>query len=140
LLEQSDSYKNGTSTFDISSRNAYCDNIQDDASYLIGVIFSLEYDELSELTDSFDDIELSQIANIFEDDGLYNLISPVLIEHGASFEEERLKASLNKLVKALKEKPSLMGKVTDKGFLDNALRTIYFHTLETVLPLLLNLD
>ena len=140
LLEQSDSYKNGSSTFDISSRNAYCDNIQDDASYLIGVIFSLEYDELSELTDSFDDLELSQIANIFEDDGLYNLISPVLIEHGASFEEERLKASLNKLVKALKEKPSLMGKVTDKGFLDNALRTIYFHTLETVLPLLLNLD
>ena len=140
LLEQSDSYKNGSSTFDISSRNAYCDNIQDDASYLIGVIFSLEYDELSELTDSFDDIELSQIANILEDDGLYNLISPVLLEHGASFEEERLKASLNKLVKALKEKPSLMGKVTDKGFLDNALRTIYFHTLETVLPLLLNLD
>ncbi|MBP5092307.1 MAG: hypothetical protein J6328_07150 [Bacilli bacterium] len=139
LLAPSDSYKNGKSEIDISTRANFASSLQSELGYLIALGFSLPQEALDDLLSLTETIDIGQAASLLEEDGVFNLLKPILDEHEVEYDEETLKRSVSKLVRAIGEKPTLAAKLMDEGFRNNLLRSIYFHTLECILPLLINL-
>ena len=124
---------------DISSRTNYCNNLQDDIAYLIAFIFDLPEEATNKIMETFNNKELYELLPLLEEDGIYNFLKPILDDFKIVYEKEELKNRLNNFLYFVQQKSNILFMAMSKETRDNLLRTIYFHTLETVVPLLINL-
>ena len=125
----------GDSSSVFSTRQNYHANVEPSLTYLIESIFSLDEDEISDLTDSFLSLDLQGMLSLLSDNGAYNFLSSFLDEHDVTYEEEELNSAIETIVSIFKDRPDLLANVSNQGFINNLTRSIYFHTLETVIPL-----
>lgn len=124
---------------DISTRENFANNLQDDISYLLPFIFGLPQKVLDIISDSFDELKTVEKTDLLKEDGIYNFLVPILVENDVLYDAIMLKEVTNDLIKFIQQKPMFVTWAVSKNFINNLMRTIYFHTLETVLPLLVNL-
>lgn len=124
---------------DMSTRENYYKNVQDDITYLMGFFFSLPEEVLPKVMDKFQNTEMMELLSLLQEDGIYNFLKPILDECEVSYEEEVLKAKLNNALYLVQQKPTLLSFAMSEEQRNNLLREVYFHTLEGVLPLLIAL-
>lgn len=125
---------------DISTRENFCDNFQDDISYLIGFAFSLPNEVIDAIKVKFDELDLLAKMGLLNDDGIYNFLSPILDENNVTYEAEKLKDTTNQFIYFIGGKSELLLLAVAESSQNDLVRLVYFHTLEAVLPLLLNLN
>lgn len=121
---------------DISSRENFVDNVQGDIGYVASFALSLPSKVIDAIVDKAKNTPLSDLLMVMQEDGPYNFISPVLDDYKISYDAETLKAKLNGVLYLLQQKSNLLFMAMSEDMRANLLRTIYFHTLETVVPLI----
>lgn len=121
---------------DISSRENFVDNVQGDIGYVASFALSLPSKVIDAIVDKAKNTPLSDLLMVMQEDGPYNFISPVLDDYKISYDAETLKAKLNGILYLLQQKSNLLFMAMSEDMRANLLRTIYFHTLETVVPLI----
>ncbi len=77
---------------------------------------------------------------LLNDDGIYNFLSPILDENNVTYEAGKLKDTTNQFIYFIGGKSELLLLAVAESSQNDLVRLIYFHTLEAVLPLLLNLN
>ena len=129
----------GSEVKDISSRENYFNNEQQYITYLAGFFLGLSSSFLQTLIEEVSKLDNVALLNLIATDGLYNYLSPILDKNNISYDQDMLKESTNALVVLIQHKRELIKLFSSETFKTNAMRTIYLHTLETILPLLINL-
>ena len=128
-----------TPSKDISTRENFYKNLQGDITYLAGFIFGLSKEVTDDIMNKFKGKSTGELLAFLKKDALYDFIKDILKDHQVSYEEEKLRDALNSLVYLLEQKPKLLLIIASSDGRNNLMRSIYFHTLEAVLPLLINL-
>ena len=82
---------------------------------------------------------LGELLGLLSPDGIYNFILPILQEKEVVYEEEPLKAALNGLLYLVINKQMILLFAMDEASKADLMRSVYFHALETVVPLLIAL-
>lgn len=121
---------------DISTRENFCNNVQDDIGYVASFALSLPTVVINIIIDKVQNKPIGELVLLLQEDGLYNFLKPILDEYQISYDEVALKDKLNGVLYFLQQKSNLLFMAMSEEMRSNILRTIYFHTLETVVPLL----
>ena len=123
---------------DMSTRGHYVDNAQDSMGYFIALMLSLPDEVMAAISDSFNGLGFLQMLDLFAEDGMYNHLKPILDEHNVSYDDAKLKSSTNVLMAIGQQKLAITLALVTPEFKGNLKRTLDFHALETVIPLLIN--
>lgn len=124
-------------TASISTREAFVDNYQQHLSYVIGLFFSLPDATVNKIKDKFKSLGMFDIIGLLAEDGLYNFLHPILDEDEIPYQAEKLQPACNGLVKLVTAKIELALTIyTSEGAKNNAIRSLYLHSPETVYVLM----
>ena len=141
ILTQKSQYEESDVSYvpDLSTRDNYVDNgYQEVIAYLLAFGFSLKETTLKAIQERFENLTFMDVLLIAQENGLYNILSPILDEHGESYDPETLRTGLNKIVSHLMTNClTLLPLLVDENYTNNAVRAFQFHAVETILPLLL---
>ncbi|MBP5684726.1 MAG: hypothetical protein J6X02_05680, partial [Bacilli bacterium] len=124
---------------DLSTRENFYNNVEPDISFLAGFVLSLPEVVINKVSESIQSKSLGDLLPLLQEDGLYNFITPILDEYNVTYEADLLKEKCNNALYLIQQKSGLMFLLASPEQRNNLLRTVYFHTLETILPLLINL-
>ena len=123
----------------MATREKYSLYYQESIGYILSVFFVLKDSTQDEIGNKFLNESISLLANITNEDALYDFISPILDKNDEKYDEELLKASLNNLTEfALRTlDATFMLNLASETSRNSFLRTIYFHTTEGYFPALI---
>ena len=140
LLKPITDIGDGQKNRDISTRANFVDNIQGDAAYLVSLFFSLPSDVVEDIKTKLSEMGAFGMLGLLSTDGLYNFLTPILNEHNFAYDDAQLKASTNAAVELATQKIALLLLFASEDYKPNLMRLIYFHALETVIPLVFALN
>ena len=120
--------------YDISSRSNYVNHMQQYASYLIGLFFSIKKVTKDDIIDNIADNAFSLLTQ----DGLYDFLKEKLDAHGETYDDVLLRESCNYLVGfVMYICPDVVMYMLNDDYQSCIIRAAQLHTPEVILPLLL---
>ena len=130
----------------LATRAEYVNNYQDDLAYLIALFFDLPSSTTEKIQAAFAKLEGIQLMiALTGDDGLYNVIKPVLDEDEIEYDDAKLKSSTNKITTLIRSHISFILNIIDasaggvkESFSSNLSRATSMHYPEVTYVLLLN--
>ena len=124
---------------DISTRENFVNNVSGDIGFLASFFLSLPSEVVDAIMAKIKAAGLGELMGLLSPDGIYNFILPILQEKEVVYEEEPLKAALNGLLYLVINKQMILLFAMDETSRADLMRSVYFHALETVVPLLIAL-
>ena len=124
---------------DISTRENFVNNVSGDIGFLASFFLSLPSEVIDAIMAKVKAAGLGELLGLLSPDGIYNFILPILQEKEVVYEEEPLKAALNGLLYLVINKQMILLFAMDEASKADLMRSVYFHALETVVPLLIAL-
>ena len=123
---------------DIKTREHYYDNFQPSVMYVVKLVFTLSDSTLAKIMEAIKALEGFQKLTILSEDGLYNLVKPILDEDGYEYVDEELRTNLNKVAAEMLPTCTELLLVVMAEKTDNLVRSINMHYPETAYVLLNN--
>ena len=120
----------------LSTREGYYTNYQDGISYFMGLYFSLPQSTINKISEKFQNLQPMDYLTLLGDDGLYNMIKPILDQDHIQYDATALRSACATLKTLLVEKYSLISTLQDEDFSGNLRRIISQHALEAVYVLI----
>lgn len=127
----------------ISTRADYVKNLQPHLSYAIGLFMSLPNTTVNKIKNKISTLSGFEYLTLLAEDGLYDLIKPMLDEDNIQYDDAALKAHLNGLVKIVASKFNFLVDFIDtntygikESMKNNILRVGYMHSPEVVYSLI----
>ena len=139
LLAPVENVEEGKPSIDISTRANFVNNLQSDFGYVMSIIWEIPNEAIEALKAKVSGMSLTEMLGLLQEDALYNEIKPIFDEYHVNYDATKLRTLLNKVPVALQQKASLLAIALSEDVRNDVLRTVYFHTVETVVPLLLAL-
>ena len=124
---------------DFSTRANYYSNAQGYVSYFIGLIFSLSEQVRAEIMDEYSKLGTLDMLFLLQEDGPYNFLSPIFNRNGVEYDADEFRTKSNGALAVMMQKPLLVLMLGSEEMKANLMRVIYYHTFETILPLLTKL-
>ena len=130
----------------LATREKYVANYQSDIAYLISLFLTLPSSTTEKISNAFANLDgLHLIIALTNDDGLYNLIKPILDEDHIEYNDTMLKSSTNKIKLLITSHISFFFSIIDtsagkikESFSSNIIRSTSMHYPEVTYVLLLN--
>lgn len=133
----------GTAELSLNTRALYATNLQPYAAYVIGLYFSLPQTTVNKIMAKIQSLSGMGMLALFAEDGLYDLLKPILDEDHISYNDEQLRTSLNKVAAVAASKITLILSFIDtttfsikESVKNNFSRIIDMHTPEVVYALI----
>ena len=140
LLEPAGEPAEGDVSKDLSTRANYANNAQDDFAYLVTLMFDLPAAVKAAVTERLAALDMWAMFALMDKDGLYNFLAPIFDEYYFQYDATELKDRTNAAMMLMKQKPNILGWVMNEEIKANISRSTYLHALDTVMPLLINLQ
>ena len=130
--------------YSLATRESYATTFQDNIGYFMGFYFKLNDEQKEALSGSFDGLTpMAFLTAFYTENGLYNLLSPALIDSEVEYEETKLKTALEVLRIFLISHPDLMLEMIDtssqkinENTIENIERIIFMHYAEVTYSLI----
>ena len=126
-------------SFDISTREHYVDGAQTIISPLVALAFSLDEKTLNDIKEAFSALDTWSMIGLISEDGLYNFLKPILDANEVVYDDEMLRTNTNALITFATQKYMILMWAMSDDVKGNVYRVVYYHCLEAILPLLINL-
>ena len=139
LLAPVENVEEGKPSLDISTRENFANNLQGDFSYIMSIVWEIPNEAIEALKTKVSGMSLTEMLGLLQEDALYNEIKPIFDEYHVNYDATKLRALCNKVPEMATQKGTLLAVALSTDMRNNALRSVYFHTIETVVPLLLAL-
>lgn len=123
--------------YDLSTRANFANYYQRYIGYLLSLVFSLKTETLSAIQEAFSNLGLLDMLKFLEEDGIYDFLKPILDEHEEQYDDELLRASLNKLLTVVTNVPTIVALAMIEEARNSLVRCVQLHAPETIFPLLL---
>lgn len=123
---------------DLSTREHYVDNAQADMAYFVALMLSLPDATMGHVSEEMGKLSAWAMIGLMAEDGMYNFLKPIFDEDNINYDDAKLRSSTNNLMTIGQQKSVLLMGLMSDSFKNNLKRTLDFHALETVIPLLIN--
>ena len=123
---------------DISTRENYVNYFQPNITYLIGLFTSLKSSTTNQIMNRISGMSVLEIAGLISEDGLYNLLKPILDNNHESYNDSELRSKTNALIYFIQANYELISLASNGIFRSNFQRSTECHYPEVVFALLLN--
>ena len=123
---------------DMSTRENYVLYHQDKIAYLLSLFMTLKSKTTNDIMNKFSNISFTDIAQLLEEDGLYNFIKPVLDANNETYDDTKLKDATNDIVRYIKNNADIASFMIDANARNSLTRTVSCHYPEVNLVLLYN--
>ena len=125
---------------DMSTRDNFVDNYQDDFTYLISFAFGLKSSTISSIVTALGEKSYIDYLGFLAQDELYNFLEPILDAASETYDKDKLKTTINKMVNFVSQIKDIFTLAIQSGFIGNMKRVVESHMPEVVLALLINFE